>query len=47
MSLDDLRPYIEARPCGELAKRIDPDFPGRMPPILPDEWLEPLRPLSS
>jgi glutathione S-transferase len=46
MSLDDLRPYIESRPCGELAKRIDPDFPGRMPPVLPDEWLEPLRPLS-
>jgi glutathione S-transferase len=45
MSLDDLRPYIESRPCGELAKRIDPDFPGRMPPVLPDEWLEPLRPL--
>ena len=47
MTLDDLRPYIESRPCGELAKRIDPDFPGRMPPILPDEWLQPLRPLSS
>jgi glutathione S-transferase len=47
MSLDDLRPFIEGRPCGEMAKRIDPDFPGRMPPVLPDEWLEPLRPLSS
>jgi glutathione S-transferase len=47
MSLDDLRPFIEGRPCGELAKRIDPDFPGRMPPVLPAEWLEPLRPLSA
>jgi glutathione S-transferase len=47
MSLDDLRPFIEGRPCGELAKRIDPHFPGRMPPVLPPEWLEPLRPLSS
>jgi glutathione S-transferase len=47
MSLDDLRPFIDGRPCGEFAKRVDPDFPGRMPPILPPEWLEPLRPLSS
>jgi glutathione S-transferase len=46
MSLDDLRPFIDSRPCGELARRVDPDFPGRMPQVLPDEWLEPLRPLS-
>jgi glutathione S-transferase len=47
MSLDDVRPYIEGRPCGELAKRTDPDFPGRMPPVFPAEWLEPLRSLRS
>jgi glutathione S-transferase len=47
MSMDDLGPYIDGRPCGELAKRIDPNFPGRMPPVLPAEWLEPLRSLSS
>ena len=47
MSLDDVRPYIEGRPCGELAKRTDPDLPGRMPPVFPAEWLEPLRSLSS
>jgi glutathione S-transferase len=42
MTLDDLRPAIAARPAGELALRIDPDYPGRMPPVLPREWLEPL-----
>jgi glutathione S-transferase len=44
MTFDDLRPFIEARPCGEFAKRIDPDFPGRMPPAFPAEWLTSLRP---
>jgi glutathione S-transferase len=43
MSFDDLRPYIEARPCGDLARRIVPDFPGRMPPVFPAEWLTELR----
>jgi glutathione S-transferase len=42
MTLDDLRPAIEARPAGQLALRIDPDYPGRMPPVLPAGWLEPL-----
>jgi glutathione S-transferase len=43
MTFDDLRPFVESRPCGELAKRIDPDFPGRMPPVFPAEWLAGLR----
>lgn len=43
MTLEDLRPFIEGRPCGELAMRIVPQFPGRTPAILPDAWLEPLR----
>jgi glutathione S-transferase len=43
MSFDDLRPYIEARPCGDLATRVVPDFPGRMPPVFPAEWLTELR----
>ena len=43
MTLDDLRPQIEARPAGKLAKRIVPDYPGKMPPILPPAWLQPLR----
>jgi glutathione S-transferase len=43
MSFDDLRPFIEGRPCGELARRIAPDFPGRTPPVAPAEWLTGLR----
>lgn len=43
MSLDDLRPAIEGRPAGELALRVVPDYPGRIPPTLPAAWLEPLR----
>jgi glutathione S-transferase len=43
MTLDDLRPYIEQRPAGRLAMQVIPDFPGRTPPVLPPEWLEPLK----
>jgi glutathione S-transferase len=43
MSFDDLRPFIEGRPSGEMAKRVVPDFPGRTPPVVPAEWLEGLR----
>jgi glutathione S-transferase len=43
MTLDDLRPAIEGRPAGELAKRVVPDYPGKTPPILPPAWLQPLR----
>jgi glutathione S-transferase len=43
LTLDDLRPAIEGRPAGELAKRLVPDYPGHTPPILPAEWLAPLR----
>jgi glutathione S-transferase len=43
MSFDDLRPYIESRPCGEMAMRVVPDFPGRTPSVFPAEWLEGLR----
>lgn len=42
LTLDDLRPAIEGRPAGELAKRVVPDYPGQMPPVLPAEWLDPL-----
>lgn len=43
MTLADLRPAIEPRPCGELAVRIVPEFPGEIPPVLPGAWLRPLR----
>jgi glutathione S-transferase len=39
MTMDDLRPFIESRPAGELAMRLVPDFPGRTPPVFPAEWL--------
>ena len=43
MSFDDLRPFIEGRPCGEMAMRIVPDFPGRTPALVPADWLAGLR----
>ena len=43
MTLEDLRPAIAERPAGELALRLIPDYPGHGPPVLPPEWLEPLR----
>jgi glutathione S-transferase len=43
MTMDDLRPAIESRPAGELTLRLIPDFPGKIPPVLPREWLGPLR----
>jgi glutathione S-transferase len=42
MTLDDLRPAIESRPAGEMTLRLVPDYPGRVPAILPRAWLEPL-----
>jgi glutathione S-transferase len=43
MTLQDLRPAIAGRPAGELATRLIPDYPGDAPPVLPANWLEPLR----
>lgn len=43
LSFDDLRPFIEGRPAGELAMRVVPDFPGRTPPVFPTDWLNGLR----
>lgn len=42
MTLDDLRPAIENRPAAALARRLVPNYPGHMPPVLPAEWLNPL-----
>jgi glutathione S-transferase len=47
MTIDDLRPAIENRPAGELARRVVPSYPGRTPPILPPAWLQPLRSLAA
>jgi glutathione S-transferase len=43
MTMQDLRPLIEARPAGRLAKRVQPEIAGDFPPILPPAWLQPLR----
>jgi glutathione S-transferase len=43
MTLQDLRPSIESRPAGALARRVVPNYPGHTPPILPPAWLVPLR----
>ncbi len=43
MALDDLRPFIEPRPCGQMALEVVPSYPGKVPPILPEQWLAPLR----
>jgi glutathione S-transferase len=43
MTLQDLRNAIAARPAGELAMRVAPDYPGDAPPILQVTWLEPMR----
>ena len=44
MTLQDLRGVISERPAGDFAMRLVPDYPGDIPPILPADWLEPLRP---
>ncbi|CAN5186817.1 hypothetical protein BH20ACT16_BH20ACT16_06720 [soil metagenome] len=43
MLSDDLRPYIEGRPAAALARRVAPDYVGHLGPIVPDEWMAPLR----
>jgi len=43
LTLADLKPAIEGRPAAELARRVVPNYPGHMPPVLPADWLAPLR----
>jgi glutathione S-transferase len=43
MTMQDLRPLIEARPAGRLAARVQPEIAGDFPPVLPPAWLQPLR----
>lgn len=47
MTLDDVRPVVERRSAGELAERIVPGFPGRVPSVFPREWLESLAELRT
>lgn len=40
MTADDLRPKVEGRPAGQLALRLAPHYPGRIPAgRLPADWL--------
>ncbi|MBS1844595.1 MAG: glutathione S-transferase N-terminal domain-containing protein [Actinobacteria bacterium] len=39
LTMDDLKPLIEGRPCAEPARRYVPNYPGHMPPVLPPAWL--------
>ena len=39
LTMDDLKPLIEPRPCADLARRYVPNYPGHMPPVLPPAWL--------
>jgi len=39
LSFADLRPLVEARAAGELARRLVPDWPAELPPVIPPEWL--------
>jgi glutathione S-transferase len=43
MTMQDLRPLIEGRPAGRLARRVQPQIAGDLPPIFPPAWLQPLR----
>ena len=41
LAFEDFLPMIEGRPAAELAGRIVPPYPGRIPPLLPAEWRQP------
>lgn len=43
MLSDDFRPFIERRPAAQLARRVAPDYAGHLGPIVPDDWMAPLR----
>jgi glutathione S-transferase len=40
---EDLAPFIEGRPAAAFARRVAPDYPGRLRAVLPPAWLVPLR----
>jgi glutathione S-transferase len=44
MLAEELAPFIEGRPAAALARRVAPDYAGRVPAgIMPPAWLGPLR----
>lgn len=42
-TIEDVRPALEGTPALELAERAVPEFPGHLPPIFPESWLEAIR----
>jgi glutathione S-transferase len=38
MAMEDLAPLLEGRPAADLGRRVVPDYPGRLPSVLPPEW---------
>jgi glutathione S-transferase len=47
LTIEDLAPRLEGRPCRDLAMRWFPEYPGRVPAgTLPREWLEARAPAS-
>ncbi len=47
MTMQDLRPTIDARPAGRFARRVIPDYAGDAPPTFPPAWLQALDPLTA
>lgn len=43
MTMQDLRPIIDARPAGQFARRVIPDYAGDAPPAFPPAWMQALR----
>ena len=40
---EDLAPFIEWRPAAALARRVLPDYGGRIGPVVPADWMAELR----
>jgi glutathione S-transferase len=38
LAFEDLIPMIEGRPAADLANRLVPPYPGRMPAVVPAGW---------
>jgi glutathione S-transferase len=47
MLSEDVAPFVEGRPAGAFARRVAPDYRGRLRAVLPQEWLAPLRAASA
>jgi glutathione S-transferase len=39
-TLDDIRPMLEGRPILDHARRVAPDYPGRVGKVFPQAWLQ-------